>query len=172
MPASGNQARHSQRTIGLAAARPNCCACIARRSVPRGIVILISSRDASDPPLCSRVPSWTCPGGSLASRSLEISVRGSGVDCAKTPASRAPFLRCARRRQCLGAARRPLTRMCAASGIDRASAQRSLGWLCDAARMADFDVPFRAGVSCGYLVGVVLTPPPHRSMWGAWGSAF
>lgn len=31
-------------------------------------------------------------------------------------------------------------------------------------RMADVDTTFRAGVFCEYLVGVVLTPPPHCPM--------
>jgi len=58
-------------------------------------------------------------------------------------------------------------RICAASGIDRASAQRSIGIYVMAGGMADFDGEFQAGVSCGYLVGVVLTPPPHHPTWSA-----
>jgi hypothetical protein len=82
-------------------------------------------------------------------------------------ASRGQFLRCARRRQCLGAPRRPRTGICAASGIDRACAQRAIGSCVMPLERLTLTRDFCEAYSAVISVGVALTPLPHRPMWSA-----
>ena len=131
---------------------------VARRCVPRGMARTDSSRDVSDPPVWPGGPFGARSGGSLTSRlrvRLRSNVRGvlvgddREIDRRRTREiwltiswhvrtstvmcrpSRTGSSRCARRGQCLGAARRPRSVRDAASGIDRASAQRVIWHLRD-----------------------------------------